>query len=467
LSKALEVAREALRGEPAWVVGGAVRDRLLGRPVLDLDVAVAGDPRALARHLAVVAGGPAFQLSGAFGAWRVHAPDRAWQVDVTVLQGDSIQEDLAQRDFTVNAIAEPLDGGPLVDPHDGAGDLERGCLRMVSAEAFDRDPLRVLRLARFTAGLGFEPEAATVAAASERAGRIAEVAQERVFGELKHLVTSDRALEGLAQMDTLGLTEHVLPELAALRGVEQNRFHHLDVHDHTLAVLEATIALEHDPVAALGDEHGEAIAEFLAEPLADELTRGGALRFGALLHDAGKPETRDFTPEGNVTFIGHDQAGARISRELLTRLRTSERLRAHVAALAEHHLRLGFLVHRRPLDRRTVYRYLRTCEPVEVDVTLLSVADRLATRGDNAEPAIAVHLELAREILGAALEWRAYRRREPLIRGDELATALGIEPGPRLGELLAAIAEAAYAGEVATRDEAVALARGLIEADGR
>jgi poly(A) polymerase len=467
LSKALEVAREALRGAPAWVVGGAVRDRLLGRPVLDLDVAVAGDPRALARHLAVVAGGPAFQLSGAFGAWRVHAPDRAWQVDVTVLQGDSIQEDLAQRDFTVNAIAEPLDGGPLVDPHDGAGDLERGCLRMVSAEAFDRDPLRVLRLARFTAGLGFEPEAATVAAASERAGRIAEVAQERVFGELKHLVTSDRALEGLAQMGTLGLTEHVLPELAALRGVEQNRFHHLDVHDHTLAVLEATIALEHDPVAALGDEHGEAIAEFLAEPLADELTRGGALRFGALLHDAGKPETRDFTPEGNVTFIGHDQAGARISRELLTRLRTSERLRAHVAALAEHHLRLGFLVHRRPLDRRTVYRYLRTCEPVEVDVTLLSVADRLATRGDNAEPAIAVHLELAREILGAALEWRAYGRREPLIRGDELATALGIEPGPRLGELLAAIAEAAYAGEVATRDEAVALARGLIEADGR
>jgi poly(A) polymerase len=467
LSKALEVAREALRGEPAWVVGGAVRDRLLGRPVLDLDVAVAGDPRALARHLAVAAGGPAFQLSGAFGAWRVHAPDRAWQVDVTVLQGDSIQEDLAQRDFTVNAIAEPLDGGPLVDPHDGAGDLERGCLRMVSAEAFDRDPLRVLRLARFAAGLGFEPEAATVAAASERAGRIAEVAQERVFGELKHLVTSDRALDGLAQMGTLGLTEHVLPELAALRGVEQNRFHHLDVHDHTLAVLEATIALEHDPVAALGDEHGEAIAEFLAEPLADELTRGGALRFGALLHDAGKPETRDFTPEGNVTFIGHDQAGARISRELLTRLRTSERLRAHVAALAEHHLRLGFLVHRRPLDRRTVYRYLRTCEPVEVDVTLLSVADRLATRGDNAEPAIAVHLELAREILGAALEWRAYGRREPLIRGDELATALGIEPGPRLGELLAAIAEAAYAGEVATRDEAVALARGLIEADGR
>ncbi|TML06278.1 MAG: CCA tRNA nucleotidyltransferase [Actinobacteria bacterium] len=225
MSEALEVAREALRGERAWVVGGAVRDRLLGRPVLDLDVAVAGEPRTLARHLAVVAGGPAFELSGAFGAWRVHAPGREWQVDVTALQGDSIQEDLAQRDFTVNAIAEPLDGGPLVDPFGGAGDLERRCLRMVSDEAFDRDPLRVLRLARFAAGLGFEPDEATIAAAAQRATRIGEVAQERVFGELKHLVTSDDALEGLELMDRLRLTEHVLPELVTLRGVEQNRFH--------------------------------------------------------------------------------------------------------------------------------------------------------------------------------------------------------------------------------------------------
>jgi poly(A) polymerase len=433
--------------------------------VLDLDVAVAGDPRALARHLAVVAGGPVFQLSGAFGAWRVHAPDRAWQVDVTVLQGDSIEADLEQRDFTINAIAEPLDGGPLIDPHDGAGDLERRCLRMVSAEGFDRDPLRVLRLARFAAGLGFEAEAATLAAAGQRAQRIGEVAQERVFGELKQVVGSERALAGLALMAELHLTEHVLPELVALRGVEQNRFHHLDVHDHTLAVLQATIDLESDPAAAIGAQQGEAIAAFLAEPFADELTRAGALRFGALLHDAGKPATREYTPDGNVTFIGHDREGARISRDVMTRLRTSERLRAHVAALAEHHLRLGFLVHRRPLDSHAVYRYLKTCEPVEVDVTLLSVADRLATRGDNAESAIAAHLELARELLAAALAWRGSGRREPLVRGDDLAQALGIEPGPRLGELLETIDEAVYAGEVATRDEAVALAREYLEED--
>jgi len=461
---ALEVTREALRGEDAWVVGGAVRDRLLGRPVLDLDVAVAGDPRALARRVAVLAGGPAFELSGEFGAWRVHAPGRRWQVDVAVLQGDSIQEDLEQRDFTVNAIAEPLDGGALIDPFDGALDLERRCLRMVAEEAFDRDPLRVLRLARFAAGLGFEPDEETSVAAARRAARIGDVAPERVFAEFKSLLTSDRPIEGLAVMDRLGLTEQVLPELVALRGIDQNRFHHLDVHDHTLAVLEAVMALQRDPAPAVGAEHAEAVGAFLAEALADQLTRGDALRFGALLHDAGKPATRDFTPEGNVTFIGHDREGAHISREVLTRLHASERLRAHVAALADHHLRLGFLVHRRPLDPRQVYRYLKACEPVEVDVTLLSVADRLATRGDNADAAIAAHLDLARELLGAALAWRAEGRRTPVVRGDELAAALGIEPGPELGELLAAIDEAAYAGEVSGPEDAIALARGMLEA---
>ena len=334
---------------------------------------------------------------------------------------------------------------------------------MVAPDGFDRDPLRVLRLARFAAGLGFEPDAATVAAATERAPRIVAVAQERIFGELKHVMTSDRALEGLALMAQLHLTEHVLPELEALRDVEQNRFHHLDVHDHTLAVLGSAIDLERDPAAVFGADVGAALAAFLAEPLADELTRGGALRFGALLHDAGKPATRDFTPEGNVTFIGHDREGARIARDVLSRLRASERLKAHVAALAEHHLRLGFLVHHRPLDRRAIYRYLKTCEPVEVDVTLLSVADRLATRGDNAEPAIAAHLELANELIDAALAWRAAGRRTPLVRGTDLAEALGIEPGPQLGELLGAIDEAAYAGEVNTPQEAVELARGLLQ----
>jgi poly(A) polymerase len=245
-----------------------------------------------------------------------------------------------------------------------------------------------------------------------------------------------------------------------LRGVEQSRYHHLDVHAHTRAVLAETIALERDPERVLGSQ-AEAVTRLLSEPLADDLTRGQALRFGALLHDVAKPQTRQVTAEGRVTFLGHDEQGARLAIEMLGRLRASERLSEYVAALARHHLRLGFLVHEAPLSRRAVYRYLRACEPVQADVTLLSIADRLATRGSGSEQAIARHLELARQLLAEAFAWRADPPRPPL-RGDELAAALALRPGPELGRLLRQLEEARFAGEISTREQAVERARELL-----
>jgi putative nucleotidyltransferase with HDIG domain len=257
----------------------------------------------------------------------------------------------------------------------------------------------------------------------------------------------------------------VLPELEALRGVEQNRFHHRDVYGHTLEVLVQTISLEHAAAAARGDgespfqEHREAVESVLAEPLADEMDRGEALRWGAILHDIAKPPTRGELPGGRITFIGHDSVGAELARVVLGRLRSSEKLRTHVAGLVRHHLALGFLVHEpQPLPARTMFAYLRRVEPVEVDVTLLSVADRLATRGERAAEAIDAHLRLARDVLGAALRWRTAGGPRALLRGDELARELGIALGPRVGELLEQLAAAQYAGEVTTRAQALAFA---------
>jgi poly(A) polymerase len=463
----LALAREALTagGTGAWLVGGAVRDRLLGRYPShppDLDLAVAGDVEAAARALARAARAAVFPLSEDFGAWRVVARGGAWQADLSPLFGATIEQDLAQRDFTVNAIAEPLAGGALVDPTGGREDLAARRLRMVSPGAFAADPLRVLRLPRFACELGLDADPDTIRAAAAHAAALGGVAAERVFAELKRIVAAPDPLAGIELMERVGPLAVVLPELAALHGVEQSPYHHLDVYHHTLAVLQETVALERDPAAVLGQEHGAAVAALLAEPLADELTRGTALRFGALMHDVAKPQTRGVTDEGRITFYGHDAAGADTARAILARLHASERLRAHVAALARHHLRLGFLVHERPLPPRVEYRYLKACDPVEVDVTLLSVADRLATRGRKADEAIAKHLQLARELIGPALAWRAQGPPPVPIRGDELADALAIERGPRLGRLLAELAEATYAGEVATREDAVAYARTLL-----
>ncbi|MGN6187999.1 MAG: HDIG domain-containing metalloprotein [Conexibacter sp.] len=465
----LAIARGALADTPAWLVGGAVRDRLLGRPTVDLDLAVAGDVEAAARALARAARAAVFPLSQEFGAWRVVARGGAtasgWQADLSPLLGETIEQDLAQRDFTINAIAEPLGGGEAVDPTGGREDLAARRLRMVAPAAFGADPLRVLRLPRFACELALGAEPATIDAAARHAAGLAQVAAERVFAELKRIVASPDPLAGIELMERVGAVDVVLPELAALAGVEQSPYHHLDVYRHTLAVLSETVALTRDPVGVLGGEHGAAVAALLVEPLADELTRGDALRWGALLHDIAKPQTRAVSEEGRISFWHHDSQGAERAREILARLHASERLRAHVAALTRHHLRLGFLVRERPLPRRVEYRYLRACEPVEVDVTLLSVADRLATRGRRSDEAIAKHLELARELIGPALAWREQGPPGPLVRGDELADALGIARGPRLGTLLAELEEAAYAGEVATREQAVAYARALLEAD--
>jgi len=437
----------------SWIVGGALRDELLGREVTDIDIAVEGDPEAAARERAAEVRGPVFQLSEAFGAWRVVDRRGGRVYDYAPLQGATIEEDLRKRDFTVNAMARASEGGDLVDPLGGRADIESRTLRVIGPESYDNDPLRPLRLARFAAELGFQPDAETERLTSEAAPRVTEASGERVFAELRRLVLAPGAVQGLALADRLGMLHAVLPELAALHDVEQSHYHHKDVYGHTLEVLERLIELE-------GEVEGE-LREVLDEPLADELTRGQALRLGALLHDIGKPATHDVREDGRVTFMGHDRLGEEMVRQVCRRLRTSERLSRFLQGITRHHLVLGFLVHDRPLDRRAIYRYLKRTSPVEVEVTLLSCADRLATRGKNADRAIDNHMELAKELMPVALEWRRQGPPRLPLRGDELAEELGIEPGPELGRVLAELEEAAYAGEVTSRDQAVEIARRL------
>jgi tRNA nucleotidyltransferase/poly(A) polymerase len=456
---ALEETRGLFAGREAWIVGGAVRDRLLGRATTDLDVSLPEDPKHSAQRLARATGGAAFRLSGAFGAWRVVGPDQAWHVDLVRLRDGDIRADLAARDFTINAMAEPLDGGELLDPHGGRVDLEERRLRAVGARSLADDPLRTLRAVRLAVDLKLWIDPATAAELGRHAPGLARVAPERVFGELKQVVCAPAARTGLALMEAHGITAEVLPELLALRGVEQTVYHHLDVHDHTLAVFDQVVAIERDPMAAGFGEHAEAVSAALRAPLADELTRGQAMRFAALLHDAAKPWTRTERPDGRVGFPGHDREGAETARAVLRRLRTSAKLAGYVAALCLHHLQLGFLVHQRPLDRRAVWRYLKATEPWSAEVTVFTVADRLATLGRNAEPAIAAHLDVAREMLGHA--FAADADRPPLVRGDEVARELGVPPGPRLGELLAQLEEDRFAGAIGTREEALRRAREL------
>jgi putative nucleotidyltransferase with HDIG domain len=458
-------ARTALEDElgPAWIVGGAIRDAVLGRPVADVDLAIQpGREEHAARAIATVAGGSAFPLSEEHATWRAVVPAEGWHVDVAALRAGSIEEDLRARDFTVNAVAIPLAAGDPIDPTGGIPDAEAGLLRAASAAAFEDDPLRLLRACRLASILALEIEGRTAELARSHAAHASDPAGERQFAELRGLVTGPNPVGGVRLMDELGITAAVLPELEALRGVMQNPNHHLDVFGHTLAVLEEWLGIEGD-LRAFDEDRAGKIADFLEEPLADELSRGEALRFGALFHDLGKPGTRS-EGTGYVTFIGHDETGAEIIGGICDRLRTSRALSAHLQGLALHHLRLGFLIHQRPLSRRAVYDYLVATDPVSADVTLLTVADRLAARGEGplASPEmVAAHLDLAREMLRDALTWHRDGPPRPPLSGDELEQELGVSPGPEMGRLLEELRAEAFTGEIGSRSEALERAKQL------
>lgn len=462
LAAAAAGLREA--GIEAWAVGGSVRDVALGLEPDDFDIAVSGDPAAAAGAVAAAADAHRFELSAGFGTWRV-LPHRAavpevgaWQIDITALRADGgIGADLAERDFTIGAIAVPLAGGDPVDPFGGLDDLVKRRLRAVSDHAFSADPLRLMRAPRIAAGLGLEPDERTISLARRDASRAADPSPERLLEELRLLVSGRDPERGLELANELGVLAPVLPELAALRGVGQGPNHHLDVYDHTMEVLRGVLEIEREPDRLFGSS-AEEITALLAEPLADGFNRAGALRMGALFHDAGKPASR-IEHEGMVGFPGHDETGAAQIDNLAARLRFSRRLRRHLRDLALHHLRLGFLVHHMPLSRRDIYGYLMATGDVAADVTLLTVADRLAARGTSglaSDEMVAAHLDLAAQMVAEALELRRDGQPEPLLRGDELAAELGVRPGPELADLLAELAAAQFAGEVKDRDQAIA-----------
>lgn len=453
----VRAARDALGPDAAaWIVGGAVRDVARGVAVADVDLALAGNVSVAAREIAAAAGGHAFELSAEFETWRVSSHEGSSTIDLTALRGDGIEADLRLRDFTVNAVAVPLSGGEPLDPTGGLADLDAGLLRAVSDSSFADDPLRVLRAARLAAGLGLVPEERTVVLARAAADRAGEPAGERQLAELGALVSGPDPVRGIELLVELGALAGVLPELDALRGVGQSANHHLDAYEHTIEVLRRLLDVEADLPRYAGAV-APGVAAILAEPLADGLSRRDGLRLAALVHDIGKPATRVEAEQGWVSFKGHDRIGAEMITVLCRRLRTSRALRAKLAAITRDHLVLGFMVRDRPLPPRRVHGYLQRTAPDSVDTTLLTVADRLSAQGGGVPgQAIEGHLDLARELLAVAVPWEQKGPAPALLRGDEIATEAGIEPGPRLGEAVRELEAAQWCGEVSTREQAIA-----------
>jgi len=473
----------ALRGAPAYLVGGSLRDAILGRPVRDVDIAVEGDSLTIARAIGKELGASYVPLSPERGIARLVFPIEEGgvrDVDFTPVQGN-IVADLASRDFTVDAMAAalPQDGGvELVDPFGGREDLSRGLVRAVSAAAFEADGLRLLRGVRLAAELGFRIDGTTLTWMRERAACLVGIAAERQREELVRMLSTGRASWSLRTLDELTLLERILPEVAATRGVEQPKEHYWDVFDHSLETVEALDFLlsEHPPEETrwatfwrelwgpLGWLPGG--RDHFHEEVSEGHPRLALLKLGALLHDVAKPETKTVDSKGRVRFFGHAAAGARVAGDIMERLRFSARETHLVSLLAEEHLRPGQLGGEGgPPSRRALFRFFRDTGDAALDVLLLSLADHLAARGPRMRVASwRNHVAYVNHVMARRHQEESLVEPPRLLTGHDVMDALGVEPGPEVGRLLRAVEEAQGAGEIHTSEEALALVRRLATA---
>jgi tRNA nucleotidyltransferase/poly(A) polymerase len=483
----LQQVRQALpAGLPAFLVGGAVRDRLLGRAVHDMDFAIDGEARQAARRVADHLGAAYHPLHEGIDAGRVVLlnPDGPRRVlDFTHLAGGSLEADLRLRDFTINAMALSLDDPQaLLDPLGGAADLLARRLRTCSPDSLTADPVRILRGVRLAAGLKLRILPETRSAMRQATAGLAQVSVERLRDELFRILDGPQPAAAIQALEMLGALPALLPDLPALKGMQQPTPHTQDGWGHTLEVVRrlesllAALGPDYDPeksanslilglaVLRLG-RYREPLQSHLAQRLTPERSLRPLLFLAALYHDAGKPGTSQVDETGRLRFLGHEEVGARLASRLAKRLHLSSAEAQRLATIVRHHMRPLLLNNAQErLTRRAIYRFFRDTGPAGVDICLLSMADYQGIYGATIrQEAWAQYLEIIRGLLEAWWEKPAEQvSPPPLLDGRVLIDELGAPPGPQVGKILAALREAQATGEVASREDALALARSLL-----
>ncbi|MBG0826953.1 CCA tRNA nucleotidyltransferase [Planomonospora sp. ID67723] len=410
----------AARGYEIALVGGSVRDVFLGRIGNDLDLTTDARPETVLELIRDWADS-IWTIGIDFGT--VGARKGNWLLEITtyrsesydpksrkpeVVYGDTLEGDLARRDFAINAMALRLPGREFVDPHGGLDDLHAKALRTPGPpeRSFDDDPLRMLRAARFASQLGFTVDRAAFAAMTEMSGRIEIVSAERIRDELDKLICGDHPRDGLRILVESGLAAYVLPELPKLRLEIDEHHRHKDVYEHTLIVLEQAVGLE-------------------------ESGPDRVLRWAALLHDVGKPKTRRHEAGGRVSFHHHEVVGAQLTKKRLTELRFPKDVVADVSRLVELHLRFHGYGSGEWTDS-AVRRYVRDAGHLLERLHKLTRAD-CTTRNRRKAQLLSRTYDQLEERIARLAEEEELSKIRPELDGNEIQEVLGVPPGPAVG----------------------------------
>jgi poly(A) polymerase len=481
-----------------YLVGGSLRNLVLGESCADWDLVTDGEAHKLARRLADRLGGFYAYLHEKASRVVVRVQDSPTDLvlDIAPMHGGTLEADLRARDFTLNALAAPLTPALdlllrtgslqeadeiLVDPLGGLTDLRARQIRAVDGEVFQRDPLRMLRALRLARLYSLTLEPGTRKLLRRDSTLLTSVAVERIHAELYTLLAMPGALDQLYLLDEYGLLTLLIPELLPALGMLQPSPHYWDVFEHSLQCVQSledlTAALEAEPETPFSpelastlsaDEDLHALRELLREAEQQEVFDFAELheprmKLAALLHDIGKPLTYTVSKQGAIHFYNHPQAGAPVASEIMRRLCASVRDRRLVQLVTAHHMRPGQLAQEETLTPRALRRYFVDLGPTGILVALFSLADHLATLGPQPRTvAWTRHLSAVRLMLTRYIRERDQLSPPRLVRADELMSRLKLTPGPLIGQLLELIAEAQTDGTVHSREEALLLAREYI-----
>ena len=477
------------RQRDAYLVGGSIRDILLGEACVDWDIVTDGDAPALARGLADRLGGYYAHLHDKASRVVVKGEGQEIVFDVAPFKGGSLEEDLRLRDFTVNALAAHLDEvvrwlemghsgrgqvSPLhiIDPLHGAADIEARCLRAVADDVFRDDALRMLRAVRLRMRYGLQVDEWTEGLIRRDAALLAQVAAQRVHDELYAILEPDGATERLRYMDELGLLMVLIPEFVQARGMRQPGPHFWDVLEHSVksvGALERLAKMLQQGRDDVGDHEIEGqvsidladIRELLREAQEQGIFRFGDLtaprmKLAALLHDVGKPVTYTVDEDGSVHFYHHQQAGVPLAQHVMRRLGASTQDRRLVELVTAHHMRPGQLAQIDVVTPRALRRYFVDLGPTGIAVALFSLADHLATLGPQPlTESWERHVAMVRLLLARYIRERESILPPRLVSAEELMRRFKLQPGPLVGQLLEQMAEAQAEGVVRSKEEAL------------
>ena len=427
-----------------YLVGGAVRDFLMGKTSVDRDIAIVG-----ADDFAKKIDGTFIVLDEVNKIYRVVLEDKINYLDISELQGGSIEEDLLRRDFTINAIAYDLKKEEFVDVTGGLNDLRNGILRHIKDENFEDDPLRILRAFRFASVTGFEMAEELKGAINKYKHLAFNPSKERIMYETMKLFGGKYASKTLLLMDEFGLLEELIPYVQEMKKVPPNTHHHLDLFNH---VVETVRNIEE-----LYENAPEEVKAHLDQIDFGGFPRINHLKLAGFLHDIGKLSTWTIEDTGRHRFIKHDDVGSKMCVPFLKNLKFSKKQIEYISCMIKNHIYPSNVIVAPDLNEKVMMRYLRKMEDNVIDNIILAKADRLSARGEAiTEEIITANLSGLDKLLNFYLEKRETMQPLPkLLSGFEVMEIKGIKQSPALGRIIKALNEAQINGDVNTKDEAI------------